>query len=202
MQNILIFCWLFFLLYWFVSAFSVKPTQEVKWSPSRFRWIACGIIFVILLASKVGVFNFLHLPACTISWWGCHFNLFHPSSSVSPFIQMIGVIFTIAGLIVAVIARKTLGSNWSSDIELKKNHELITKGIYGYVRHPIYTGILMMGLGSLLFFHTEGLIIIYLFVILFCVFKLINEEALMLKHFPKEYKGYKKRVKALIPFIL
>lgn len=50
----------------------------------------------------------------------------------------------VAGLIVAVVARRMLAGNWSGAVALKKDHELITTGFYQYVRHPIYAGMLLM----------------------------------------------------------
>ena len=57
-------------------------------------------------------------------------------------------ILTGAGLIVALWARTILGTNWSSNVVLKEQHELIERGPYRFVRHPIYTGVLLMVLGT------------------------------------------------------
>ncbi|HWQ21086.1 MAG TPA: isoprenylcysteine carboxylmethyltransferase family protein, partial [Methanotrichaceae archaeon] len=92
-------------------------------------------------------------------------------------------------------------SNWSGDIELKKGHELITNGIYGVVRHPIYTGMLLMALGTLLLTGAIGSLLFFLIMLAFMLFKIKEEEELMTKHFPEEYPVYKRHVKALIPFI-
>ncbi|PYX88154.1 MAG: isoprenylcysteine carboxylmethyltransferase family protein, partial [Acidobacteria bacterium] len=47
-------------------------------------------------------------------------------------------------------ARYTLGQNWSSKVTIKVEHELIRNGPYAYVRHPIYTGILLALVGTAL----------------------------------------------------
>jgi len=49
----------------------------------------------------------------------------------------------IAGLTFSIWARRRLGRNWSGTVTLKKNHELIRTGLYRWVRHPIYTGLLI-----------------------------------------------------------
>ncbi len=84
----------------------------------------------------------------------------------------------------------------------KQDHELIKTGPYQFVRHPIYTGVLTMCLGSVAF---DGRLQAWLgFALMFLAFwiKLRQEEALMLQHFPNDYPAYKNQVKALIPFIV
>ena len=55
---------------------------------------------------------------------------------------------TAIGIALAIWARFSLGSNWSGTVTLKENHELIRSGLYGRIRHPIYTGILLGAFGS------------------------------------------------------
>jgi protein-S-isoprenylcysteine O-methyltransferase Ste14 len=56
----------------------------------------------------------------------------------------------LAGLFIGVWSRWTLGGNWSSAVTFKQGHELIQSGSYHWVRHPIYTGIILMCLGTAL----------------------------------------------------
>jgi protein-S-isoprenylcysteine O-methyltransferase Ste14 len=114
---------------------------------------------------------------------------------------MLGIILAILGVIIAIAARRKLASNWSSNVEFKKDHTLITTGIYAYMRHPIYTGIACMGVGTFFVFHSLLSLLFLVVMVTFCVFKLKKEEVLLMKHFPKEYPEYKKKTKALIPFI-
>ena len=57
-------------------------------------------------------------------------------------LMMVCVLATILGLLFAVWARLTLGSNWSGTVTIKTNHQLIRRGPYRWIRHPIYTGML------------------------------------------------------------
>ena len=96
----------------------------------------------------------------------------------------------------------TLAANWSGDVTLKESHELIVRGPYQYVRHPIYTGLLTMVLATAL---SEGNLGAYCGALLIFAgtrVKMKIEEDLMLRHFPETYPGYQKRVKALIPFVI
>jgi protein-S-isoprenylcysteine O-methyltransferase len=119
-----------------------------------------------------------------------------------PLLQAIGVALTFLGLLIAIVARYTIGRNWSGSIDIKKGHELITTGIYGYVRHPIYSGVFLMALGAVLVLQSIICLLLLILITIFFVFKYKQEEKFLEKYFPQEYPVYKKRVKAIIPFIL
>jgi len=187
-SNIITICWLIFLVYWIANWRSVKPAQETAWKAPNFRWTELWIIILIILVTHF-VFPKHSLHFLTIS-------------SNSPLIlQIIGIVLTILGLIIAIFARKTLADNWSSDVELKKDHKLITNGVYRYIRHPIYTGIICMGLGAIIVDQSIIVVLFYVCMAIFLIYKMKKEETLLLKHFPKEYQEYMKKTKALIPYI-
>lgn len=117
-------------------------------------------------------------------------------------VAYIAILLALCGATTAIAARRTLSTNWSSNIDIKKDHELITTGVYSYIRHPIYTEYLLMGLASIIAYQTLAPLIVFVFACCFLVFKLKNEEELLTEHFPKEYPAYKKHVKALIPFVI
>jgi protein-S-isoprenylcysteine O-methyltransferase Ste14 len=113
-----------------------------------------------------------------------------------------GAVVCVIGLLVAIWSRRTLAGNWSSNVTFKQGHELITAGPYRFVRHPIYTGILLMCFGSA---TANGRLQAWLGFLILCIgfwIKLQQEESLMLRHFPDEYPSYRKRVKALVPFLI
>jgi protein-S-isoprenylcysteine O-methyltransferase Ste14 len=77
----------------------------------------------------------------------------------------------------------------------------VERGPYRFVRHPIYTSHLLMGLGTAI---ASGLLVAFAGLLLFIIgfwIKLKQEEGLLLRHFPDEYPAYKARVKALVPFV-
>jgi protein-S-isoprenylcysteine O-methyltransferase Ste14 len=98
-------------------------------------------------------------------------------------------------------ARRTLAGNWSSLPVLKKDHDLVQDGPYKFVRHPIYTGFLLMFLGTALAIGRLGGFIGFAVCFMGFWIKLRQEEALMIKRFRGNYLSYKKRVKALIPYL-
>ena len=60
----------------------------------------------------------------------------------------LGAALMFAGVVFSVWARFVLAANWSSLVQLKQDHELIVEGPYRWVRHPIYTGVLLMFAGN------------------------------------------------------
>jgi protein-S-isoprenylcysteine O-methyltransferase Ste14 len=60
----------------------------------------------------------------------------------------VGLVLTALGVGIAIWARLSLGSNWSGMVTLKTDHVLVRKGLYRWIRHPIYTGILLGMVGS------------------------------------------------------
>ena len=86
-------------------------------------------------------------------------------------------------------------------MSLKEGHELVTTGPYRYVRHPIYTGMLLAILGSALA-TTRAWLVVFVGMVIYCVYSAWTEERLTLQQFPEQYAQYKRRTKALIPFVV
>lgn len=117
-------------------------------------------------------------------------------------IILAAVILCVAGLAFCLWARVALGRNWSGTITLKEEHELIVRGPYRIVRHPIYTGLLAMVTATVVVHgHLAGIIGAMLVFVSFWI-KLGEEEKVMLKQFPERYAAYRQRVKRIIPFVL
>jgi protein-S-isoprenylcysteine O-methyltransferase Ste14 len=112
---------------------------------------------------------------------------------------IIADIVAVAGLAVALWARATLGGNWSTVAAIKEDHELIERGPYRFVRHPIYSGILLMILGTAI---ASGWLAAFAGLALLAVgfsIKARQEERLLARQFPDAYPAYAARVKALVP---
>jgi protein-S-isoprenylcysteine O-methyltransferase Ste14 len=182
-------CWTIFLLYWAIKARSVKPTQEKRSMGAV--WRATIVIIVGFL-----FFEGFRLP---LAIYPLNISL----TSHSGVLRVIGVVFTIVGFLVSFFARRMLAGNWSASDKavIKERHELITTRLYSCVRHPIYSGFLLAFLGNVLFAGTVSAFLLFVFALLSLWVSLRREEKLPTEHFPIEYPAYKKRVKALIPFV-
>jgi len=118
-----------------------------------------------------------------------------------------GLLVLVISTIFTLWARIILGTMWSAIPRIRPNHSLRTSGPYRITRHPIYTGLLGMIIGSLLMFASHQwfiTVIEILFVaetlFILCL-KIKREEYLLLATFGEEYVQYQKRVPQLLPFI-
>ena len=94
-----------------------------------------------------------------------------------------------AGLAFAVWARVYLGRNWSGTVTVKQDHELIRSGPYGFVRHPIYTGLLLAMLGTAIAIgEWRGLVAFALFTIGFLL-KLRSRRTLHERNFRRTIRA-------------
>lgn len=117
-------------------------------------------------------------------------------------IALVAAVLCVAGLLFCLWARATIGRNWSGIVTLKEDHELVVRGPYALVRHPIYTGLLaMFAATALVHGHLAGILGTLLVFVSFWI-KLRDEERLMLEKFPDQYPAYRQRVKRIIPWVL
>jgi protein-S-isoprenylcysteine O-methyltransferase Ste14 len=175
-------CWVLLIVYWNISARSIKPAAEQQSWAGRLARLPIWLGYVLLIAAWVPPF-------------ASH------GSSPNHVAEYLGVAICAIGVLMAIWSRKTLGKDWSRDVELKQGHKLVERGPYKVVRHPIYTSHLLMGLGTAV---ASRLLIGYVGLLLFFIgfwIKLRQEENLLLRYFPDEYPAYQARVKALLPFM-
>ena len=117
-------------------------------------------------------------------------------------LRIVGVLLYTSGLTIAVLSRIHLGSNWS-DIEsgrVLQRQRVVSKGIYGYVRHPIYVGDLLLLAGlelSLNSWLVLGVIVLAPVVL----WKAVREENMLANELPG-YRIYCSQTKRFIPFIV
>jgi protein-S-isoprenylcysteine O-methyltransferase Ste14 len=114
-----------------------------------------------------------------------------------------GLAVTVAGVLFAITARVYLGTNWSGRPSIKEGHELIYKGPYRLVRHPIYTGLLLAATGSAVAFGLVRCLLALPVVLLGFWWKVRAEEQMLTETMNEQYSDYRRRVRsAFIPFIL
>lgn len=176
-------CWWLFILVWAVSAFFVKPIAE------RQSWDGKLVVFAFL------TLTFMLLGK--IPWRGLNAPIL-PGGSI---FRRPACILTFMGLTVSVWSRVYLGANWSGSASYREGHELIQHGPYRFVRHPMYTGFLLMVGGTAVGFRNASGLAALVVCFLGTWWKLCEEEALLSKHFPEAYERYRSNTKILILFI-
>jgi len=113
----------------------------------------------------------------------------------------IGLCISVVGIIIGLVAINTHEKgNFNIRPDIKESCQLVTHGIYAYIRHPMYLSVLTMMFGVLLIYWSWYEVILYLLLGAVMFTKLFYEESLWQCH-SEEYEKYKQETKRLIPFI-
>jgi protein-S-isoprenylcysteine O-methyltransferase Ste14 len=182
-RQLMLGLWLTWVLYWVAAAFSAKTTQRRESLGSRLSHVVPLLVGVALIVWPRVPWEWLSLPVLP------HRPLY-----------AVGLALLIPGLAFTVWARLHLGRNWSGTVTRKEGHELIRSGPYAYVRHPIYTGLLVALLGSAVACGELRAMIGLGVVAGAFIRKLRIEERFMREIFPGQYQRYCTEVPALVPF--
>jgi protein-S-isoprenylcysteine O-methyltransferase Ste14 len=178
--------WFFLAAYWAIAAVRAKrAVGRPSWRGHM--GVRLGLAALLVLALRVPVvrdaFRHARVPL-----------------AVSGLAGAIGVACCALGIGLAVWARVHLGRNWGMPMSRKQDPQLVTSGPYAFVRHPIYTGIILAMLGSAIAVNPFWLIPLIAIAIYFVV-SARREEAYLITQFHDEYRAYMKRTKMLLPFV-
>jgi protein-S-isoprenylcysteine O-methyltransferase Ste14 len=184
--SLLVVMWAGWAAIWIAMARGVKPPAQSESRASRLAHVGPLLIAAYLLAAPAPV------PAPAL------YGRFVPLAVRPP---ALGATLGFVGLALCVWARVTIAANWSSDVQLKRGHDLIVGGPYAHVRHPIYTGLLIMFAGTALAVGEWRAALAVAVAAAAFWLKLRREEALMRRQFGEAYVRYASRVPALIPFV-
>jgi protein-S-isoprenylcysteine O-methyltransferase Ste14 len=170
--------WAAFWIYWLVAAISMKRGR-VPWS--RELGIRAVIVIIVILLIRFGAFRSHGLST----------DLWRAG---------LGIVLFALGLAFAIWARVHIGRNWGTPMTQKDDPELVTSGPYRLVRHPIYSGILVAGVGTALALSWMWLIAVFLAGVYF-VYSATVEERYLSEQFPDTYPAYRHSTKMLVPFV-
>ena len=187
-EHALRITWLVVLGYWLWAARSAKLTQQQESFAKRLLAYWLPLLVAALLLG----------PG---DWFGRSLlrEQFVPHTTL---VYSVGLALAMFGAALAILSRVMLGRNWSATVQLKQEHELITSGPYRLVRHPIYTGLLLLFLGNAVMVGDwRGLLAVAIVLVSFWR-KFRLEEVWLAEHFGEPYRLYQARTKALIPAVL
>ena len=113
---------------------------------------------------------------------------------------VLGVVAMASGLWLFWRSHADLGDSWSVTLELNADHRLVTRGVYRFVRHPMYTSFFVSGLGQALLLANwvagpSALVAVALLVLV----RVPHEEKMMIDQFGDEYRDYMRRTGGLVP---
>ena len=177
--------WLIWIGYWVVAARGAKPVEAREPLPARLLFLASMLLTAVLIGGHRWPQWLLQqvVPGGWTRYW-C------------------AVALVIGGLAFSIWARAVLGANWSGIVAVKVDHELVVRGPYRRVRHPIYTGVLVALLGSgLAAGEVRGLVGFAIALVSLWI-KSRAEERWMMREFGERYVEYRRSSWALLPYLL
>lgn len=184
-MDIVAVCYVAFLLYWILEWRKTKRTARRESVTSRLGYSLVTVLSCLLLFSRffdAGILARRWLPATSL-------------------VEAAGIVLVVVGLGFSVWARNRLGRNWSAAVTVKEAHQLIRTGPYRYVRHPIYSGMIVAMAGAAMVNgQVRGVLSVPLLALGFYMKSRI-EEGFMQNTFGAEYEAYRKSTGALVPRI-
>jgi protein-S-isoprenylcysteine O-methyltransferase Ste14 len=171
--------WAAFSIYWLVAARSTNRGR-ILWS-RHLRIRVLLLVWVVLLV-RLGAFRDGDLHT-------------------DPWRAGLGLLLFALGLGFAIWARRALGRNWGTPMSQKDEPELVTSGPYHLVRHPIYSGFLVAGVGTAVALSWVWMIAVGLAGVYFA-YSATVEERYLTEQFPDTYPQYRRSTKMLVPFIV
>jgi protein-S-isoprenylcysteine O-methyltransferase Ste14 len=122
--------------------------------------------------------------------------------NVNIIVNIIGLLIAIFGIIIRIVSIKTLGKYFMRTLRETEGHKLIKDGIYKHLRHPGYTGNIVLWIGlSISVQNFITLICIPILLIIAYTYRIKVEEEMMIKIFGEEYKEYQRETKKIVPLI-
>ena len=175
--------WIVLAVYWAVSALSQKSTKKEEHFIERLRHLVPVMVAFLLLSQSDASYGWLGLR-------------FAPESGT---LNLLGLAVAGAGVAFAVWARWRLGCNWSAAVSIREQHDLIRTGPYRAVRHPIYTGLLLTIMGTVLIVGELRALLALAIVLASFYLKARKEDAWLAREFGETFQGHAKRTGMFLP---
>ena len=184
-KQVIIASWILFALYWLIASFGVKRTAKRQDPAER-------LLYVVFMAAG---FFLLYQENPN---WGPLNRRFVPDQL---WIAWLGSALCAAGVLFAIWARRTIGKDWSAEVQIKEGHQLIRSGPYARIRHPIYTGILLATIGTALAIgEYRGLVAVGMFLVGFTR-KARKEESFLAAEFGAAFEEHRRQTGFFLPRI-
>jgi protein-S-isoprenylcysteine O-methyltransferase Ste14 len=175
--------WVLFSIYWTVASKNSAKTQSSESKASTaFHQIILNVALLLL---------FIPLP--TLRGWFLP-QRFH-------FLVAAGAVIQVGGFILAAWARRHLGRNWSAEVRIGEGHELVRTGPYRMLRHPIYTAMLVMFIGTAVSSSQYHALLGVAMLVVAYLRKTRLEENILRETFGAEWDTYQRDTWRLVPLL-
>jgi len=175
--------WVGLTIYWAAQAKAPTPTVKAESRGASLKHAAWREIGLLLLFIPIPLLNGAVLPG-------------------GPLHQFVGLGVQLLGAWFYFYAKGYLGRQWSSSISIKTDHQLITTGPYRFIRHPMYTAMIAMALGTAIVSTRVHALIGVAFVTLSYVIKIGIEEVWLSEQFGAQHEEWRRHSWKLLPPLL
>jgi protein-S-isoprenylcysteine O-methyltransferase Ste14 len=175
--------WIAFCAYWIWAARNQKRVQQREPPFARLLHVAymvCGFVLLYSRDPRFGILNSRFLPE-------------------REWIVMTGALATAAGVAFAIWARHHIGKNWSGQVTIRKDHELIRTGPYARIRHPIYTGLLLAVAGTTIAIGEYRATLAFVLIAIGFTVKARREESLLSTEFGPSFEEHRRQTGFFLP---
>jgi protein-S-isoprenylcysteine O-methyltransferase Ste14 len=173
--------WNAMLIVWFVLWFGMKRAKKQETPFERLQHVIPVLLaFWLMFDNSLTFLNARIFPE-------------------NPLVLWIGLLLTALGIGICIWARLSLGANWSGIVTLKQDHELVRKGLYRWIRHPIYTGILVGFIGTAMIKDHARAWVGFAVLLLSFYFKARREENFLRQEFGEGFDEHLKHTGMFLP---
>ena len=180
----------FFISHSYLAAIPVKESliSKLKWSEQRYRFAYSFLSSLLVAAIYLIQLFYPKLLFLKLENWAVY----------------LGVFLLLIGLIFNLLAFKNISAREFIGLQVRKTKadKLIQKGIYTLVRHPIYTGLISLMMGLVLIQPNSYNALNFLLILVYLPIGIYFEEQKLIQLYGQDYLVYKKKVKAIIPFLI
>lgn len=177
------FCWFALAAFWFITSLGVKQKAKAESSGQRLTHLSLLIAGALLLFKNDWPWALLQARLYPDAVW----------------IRWTGAGLTLAGVLFAIWARICLGRNWSAEVQIKQDHQLVRTGPYNYIRHPIYTGVLLALLGNAVAIGEVRGALAFVLIVVGFIKKAKKEESFLAGQFGSAFSEHLRRTGFFLP---
>jgi protein-S-isoprenylcysteine O-methyltransferase Ste14 len=176
---------------YFQSKAMLISGEAKKFKESKKKMATMIVLFVVAQIWVIGSFIYIVMPE-SMNW---------TLMAVPRWARWLGMIIAVSGMVLEFSTQIYLGRNYSTTLHIAEEQTLITAGPYRYMRHPMYTALIVVGVGLGLLSSSWYFLLPFLATMVVVVFRIPKEEGAMIEKFGERYIEYSQETGRFFPHI-